>query len=414
MKKTFIANRIKQFTAGAVVATLAFTATACDTGNEGADSTTTSAGTGTTAAGTETADGNSEDPIVIGGLAPLTGPVAVYGTAANNGALLAVDELNANGGINGRQIDYIVYDEQGDSEQAISAFERLVNEDDIVALIGDITTKPSIAVAQRAAQIGLPMLTPTGTGADITLGKDNVFRVCFIDPDQGTVMAEYVVEDLGLTKAAVIYNASDDYSVGLAEAFMEHGAEVGLEIVGEETYLADAKDFRTQLTRIAQSSPEVLYVPDYYGTNILILNQAREVGLDIPVLGGDGWDGILSVTPEDNPEEADGVIFTNHFTTTETSDLVEHFVEAYEDKYGETPISFAALGYDAVMMMAQAISEAGSTESADIVTALDAIEYDGVTGAITFDENGDPIKPIKFIAVEGGEYVLDSEKEITR
>lgn len=413
MKNMNLSTFGKHFSAGALALTLAFSAAACQDANEPAatDGTTTAA---TTQAGTTGETEGNDEKIIIGGLAPLTGPVAVYGNASNNGSLLAVEEINANGGINGRLIDYIVYDEQGDSEQAISAFERLVNEDDIVALIGDVTTKPSIAVAQRADQIGLPMLTPTSTGADVTLGKKSVFRVCFIDPDQGTTMATYVLEDMDLTKAAVIYNASDDYSVGLAESFMDQAEEIGLEIVGEETYLADAKDFRTQLTRIAQSSPEVLFVPDYYGTNILVMNQAREVGLDIPVVGGDGWDGILTVTPEDNPKEADGVVFTNHFTLADTSEDVTNFVSSYEEKYGETPISFAALGYDAVMMMAQAIEEAGSTDSDSITAALQDIEYDGITGNITFDENGDPIKPIKFITVEDGAYVLTGEKEITR
>ena len=412
MKALSLQSWARRLFASALAATRVFTAVACEDTNDN--------GGNTTAATTTTTQGDSDDSepagdkLVLGGLAPLTGPVAVYGNASNNGSLLAIDHLNANGGILGRQVDYIVYDEQGDPEQAISNFERLVNEDEIVALIGDVTTQPSIAVAQRAQQAGIPMLTPTSTGADVTLGKDMVFRVCFIDPDQGTTMASYVDETMDLTKVAVIHNAADDYSVGLSEAFVEESEARGLEVVAEESYLTDAVDFRTQLTRIAQSEPEVLYVPDYYGTNILILNQAREVGLDVPVLGGDGWDGILNVTSEGNPQEADGVIFTNHFTPSDTAENVQDFVTAYEDKYDATPISFAALGYDAVMMMAQAIEEAGSTDPDAIQEALVNLEYEGITGNISFDENGDPIKPIKFITIEDGEYVLDSEMEISR
>ncbi|MDI9497890.1 MAG: ABC transporter substrate-binding protein [Bacillota bacterium] len=360
------------------------------------------------------APASDDEPIVIGGLAPLTGGVSVYGIASDNGTQLAIDEINAAGGINGRQIKYVVLDEQGDEEQAVTAYDRLVNEYNIVALIGDVTSKPSIAVAQRAARDGLPMIAPTATAADVTLQGKNVFRVCFLDPDQGRTMADFAKNNLNVTKAAVIHNASDDYSVGLAEAFIAQAKELGIEIVSEQTYVQDDKDFRTQLTTIAAAGPDILYAPDYYGTDILILNQAKDAGLNVPLLGGDGWDGILTQTAEDNPKEADGNYFTNHYATSDESPIVQDFLKAFEAKYNEVPISFSALGYDAAHILAAAIERAGSTDKDAIVAALNQTDYEGVTGHITFDENGDPLKPISIIEVVDGAYKLITKIDIER
>ncbi len=375
---------------------------------------TTTAAPATEAAAKTDAPPADDDPIVIGGLAPLTGAVSVYGIASDNGSQLAIEEINAAGGINGRQIKYVVLDEQGDEEQAVTAYDRLVNEYNIVALIGDVTSKPAIAVAQRAARDGLPMIAPTATAADVTLQGKNVFRVCFLDPDQGRTMADFAKNNLNVTKAAVIHNASDDYSVGLAEAFIAQAKELGIEIVSEQTYVQDDKDFRTQLTTIAAASPDILYAPDYYGTDILILNQAKDAGLDVPLLGGDGWDGILTQTAEDNPKEADGNYFTNHYATSDESPIVQDFLKAFEAKYNEVPISFSALGYDAAKILAAAIERAGSTDKDAIVAALNETKYDGVTGHITFDENGDPLKPISIIEVVDGAYKLITKIDIER
>lgn len=360
------------------------------------------------------ADGEDADTIKIGALAPLTGPVSVYGQATSKGAHLAVEEINAAGGINGKQIQYIEYDEKGDSEEAINAYNRLVNEDKVVALVGDVTSTPSIAVAQRAKEDNLPMITPTGTAAPITLQGPNVFRVCFIDPDQGNMMASYAAEKMGVTRAAVITNAADDYSVGLSDAFKSTAGEVGIEIVASETYNSEDVDFKTQLTKISQAQPEILYAPDYYGVNILVVQQAKQVGLNVPVLGGDGYDGILNVTADNNPGEADGVIFTNHIVYSDPAEDIQAFYASYTEKYDEDPISFSALGYDAVRMMAQAIENAGSTDSQAIIDELNKITYDGITGTISFDENGDPIKEISIVTVEDAAYELIEKMQIER
>ncbi len=362
-------------------------------------------------------DGSSDDEIVVGALAPLTGGVSVYGIAASNGVKLAIKEYNEaieSGDLDGKKIRLELLDEKGDEQEAITAFNRLVEDHNIVALLGDVTSTPTIAVAQRAALINLPMLTATATAAAVTQQGDNVFRVCFIDPDQGILMAEFADGTLDAATAAIIYNAADDYSVGLAEAFEERANELGLELTAIESYPSNTTNFSTQLTRIAQDNPDVLFVPDYYGTNILILQQARAAGITGDVLGGDGWDGILTQVEESNPEEADGVYFTNHFFAEDPSDKVQDFVSAYSEEYGEKPISFAALGYDSAKMMIEAIRDADSTDSQDIIDALAALEYDGVTGNLTFDNSGDPNKEVSVIRIEGGEYQLEEKLEIVR
>lgn len=354
------------------------------------------------------------ETIKIGALAPLTGPVSVYGIATSRGARLAVDEINAADGINGKQIEYVEYDEKGNTEEAINAYNRLVNEDKVVALVGDVTTTPSIAVAQRAKEDNLPMITPTGTGVPITLQGPNVFRVCFIDPDQGHMMATYAAEKLDVSTAAVITNAADEYSVGLSEAFQEKAEELGIEILATETYNSEDVDFKTQLTKISQANPDVLYAPDYYGTNILVIQQAKQVGLDVPILGGDGYDGVLSVTAENNPEEADGVIFTNHIVYSDPAESIQNFYKSFTEKYDEDPISFSALGYDAVHLLAEAIEKAESTDNQAIIDAMKDINFAGITGNISFDENGDPIKEISIVTVENAEYKLVEKLQIER
>ncbi|HHU07555.1 MAG TPA: ABC transporter substrate-binding protein [Clostridiaceae bacterium] len=347
------------------------------------------------------------DKIKIGGLAPLTGNVSIYGIAVNNGVKLAIQEVNENGGLLGKQIDYIVYDEKGETVEATNAYNRLVNDDKIVALIGDVTSEPSIAVAQRAARDNMPMITASGTSADITKQGENVFRACFIDEVQGDLMGAFVANNLELEKAAILYNVSDNYSQGLTDAFVARCEAEGIEIVASENYSSGDTDFKTQLTKIKTAGAEVLYVPNYYNDDIMIVRQAKQVGLDIPFLGGDGWDGVLSenvIGTEKN--DADGAYFTNHYAPDDPNEQLQSFLTAYREAYGMEAVSFAALGYDAAHMMIQAIEEAGSTDSDAIIAAMKDIEYEGVTGSITFDDNNNPIKTVSIILVKDGEYTL--------
>ena len=342
------------------------------------------------------------DKIKIGGLAPLTGEVSVYGIAANNGAKLAIKEINAKGGVLGKQIDYIVYDEQGETTQATAAYDKLVKKNKVVALIGDVTSNPTIAVAEKAVADNLPMITPTGTAGKITEAGKNVFRACFIDPLQGEKMAAYA-KKLGKTKVAVLYLSSDDYSKGLAEAFENKAKELGMQVVVKEAYNKGDKDFKTQLGKIADAGADALFLPEYYEDIALIAAQAQEKGIKATLLGGDGWDGVIDKMDKSKLSALSDAYFCNHYSSESTDKKVQDFIAAYKKEYNTAPNSFAALGYDAAYAMVKAIETAGSTDKQKIVDAMTALDYAGVTGQIKFDEKRNPIKAaaITTIKVEG-------------
>lgn len=339
--------------------------------------------------------------IKIGGLAPLTGDIAVYGVAASNGEKLAIDEINKAGGLLGKQIEFIVLDEKGDVNEAVNAYNKLVDQEKVIAILGDVTSKPTISVAQLAAKTGIPVVTPTATALDVTKQGANVFRACYIDPFQGEIMAQFAKENLKATKVAVIYNSGDDYSNGLKASFEAKAAALGLTVAAEESYSKGDTDFKAQLTKIAASGAEALFVPDYYNTVALIANQAKSTGLGMPLLGVDGWDGVLTAA---KPEDVEGYYFANHYSTEDTDPKVQNFLKSYEAAYKETPNALAALGYDAAYIMAEAIKTAGSTDSAKVVAALKATNYTGVTGNVKFDADRNPTKSVTIIQIVGGAY----------
>ncbi len=383
------------------------------TGCGGEESKTKEEGTGTGETTTEeqtTDETSTGEKIKIGGLAPLTGEVAVYGITSTNGTKMAFEEINAAGGVMGKEIEFILYDEKGDPMEAVTAYEKLV-QDEVVALIGDVTSKPSVAVAESTQELGMPMITPTGTQDTITLTGPNVFRVCFTDSYQGEVLAVYAKETLGAKTAAVMKNSGDDYSDGIAQAFVAKAKELGIEIVAEEAYADADKDFKPQLTKIAAAKPDVLLAPDYYEKDALIAQQGREVGFEGTYIGGDGWDGVVAAIHESSRGAIEGVRFSNHYALSDPSEKVQNFIKNYKEKYNEDPSSFAALGYDAAHLMAQAIEKAQSTEMDKIVEALQTIEFEGVTGKLKFDENGDPIKAVSIINITDGKYELDQKVE---
>lgn len=356
------------------------------------------------ACGGQSGSTGDADTIKIGGLAPLTGEVSQYGVAVNNGAKMKVEELNAAGGINGKQIDYVVYDEKGDATEAVNAYNRLLQDDKIVALVGDVTTQPTQAVAQQAAKDGIPMITASASALAVTTPGKNIFRACFTDPAQGEILASYAYEEMGAKTAAVIYDNGSDYSVGLMETFESKAKELGLEIVAKEAYNTGDKDFKAQLTNIKAANPDIVFIPDYYETVALIAVQAKDVGLTCPKIGADGWEGVLGKLDASNVDALEGCYYSSQFTKESTDEAMQNFYKNYTEKYGEEPTMFAALGYDAMGMMAQAIGEAGTTDSAEIVDAMTNIQYQGVTGSITFDENRNPTKTVFMISIEGGEY----------
>ncbi|NLM49552.1 MAG: ABC transporter substrate-binding protein [Clostridiaceae bacterium] len=350
--------------------------------------------------------GEDANNIVIGGLAPLTGDVAVYGVAAKNGAELAFKEINDAGGIGGKKIVFKVLDEKGEVNEAVNSYENLKSQK-IVALLGDVTSKPTMAVAQIAAEDRMPMITATATAEAVTTYGDNIFRVCFLDPYQGQTMAQFAAQNLQAKKAAIIYNNADDYSTGVAEAFEKAAKEKGMEVVAKESYGADDKLFKSQLTKIAAQNPDVLFIPDYYNRVALIASQAKEVGITATLLGADGWDGIFN-DPNVDASTVEGAYFCNHYSTEDEAKEVQDFIKAYSEAYGQQPNSFAALGYDAAKILAKAIEKAGSNDKEAIIKALQETEYDGVTGHIKF-KNGNPIKSVSIIKIVNGQYTLDSK-----
>lgn len=348
--------------------------------------------------------GGSGDTIKIGGLAPLSGDVSVYGIATNNGVQMAVDAANKSGGVLGKQIQYIYYDEKGDATEAVNAYNKLVQNDQVVALVGDVTSTPCLAVAQEAAKDNLPMITATGTTADITKKGGNVFRACFTDPYQGKVMAQYAAKKLNAKTAAILYNIADDYSLGVAEAFESEAKAAGIDVVEKQGYQTHDVDFKSQLQSIRSKNPDVLFVPVYYQDVALISVQAKQLGITSTLMGVDGWDGVLDKIDKSNVDAVNGAYFCSQYSSESTDQNVQNFIRDYKEKYKAEPNMFAVLGYDAMNMMIQSIKTAGSTDSEKVIEAMKAIDFKGLTGNITFDAERNPVKSAVINTIQDGAY----------
>jgi branched-chain amino acid transport system substrate-binding protein len=344
------------------------------------------------------------DTIKIGGLAPLTGNVSVYGIAASNGAKLAVEAINKAGGINGKKVEFICYDEKGDATEAVNAYNKLAQNDKVVALVGDVTSKPTIAVAQKAVKDKMPMITATGTAADITKAGENVFRACFIDPFQGQLMADYAAQKLNAKTAAIIYDNGDDYSTGVANAFEEEAKAAGITITNKEAYQSGSVDFKSQLTKIKAGNPDVVMVPVYYSDVALIAVQAKEIGLTAKLLGADGWDGVLEKIDKSNLDAVKDCFFCSQYSAESTDPDLQNFLKQYKETYKTDANMFAVLGYDAMGMMCEAIKQAGSTDSDKIIAAMKGLTYKGITGTTTFDENRNPVREAVITTIADGKY----------
>ena len=296
-----------------------------------ADSSTPAADSAATSE--EAAD--SAGTIKVGVLAPLTGSVAEYGVAVANGVKMYVEELNAAGGVNGKQIQLIEYDEEGDSAKAVTGYNSLVDQG-VTAIIGDVTTAPTVAVVVESQADQMPMITASATADAVTVAEDgtvyeNMFRSCFIDPFQGSKMASFASEKLSAKTAAVLYNTGSDYSIGCAEAFQEQAAAMGMEVVAVESYADGATEFQSQLTNIASKAPDVLFIPDYYSVIALVAQQANAAGVTATMLGSDGWDSVLDVVTDASLLE--GSYYCSGYSIQDTSEAVQTFVSAYQEKY---------------------------------------------------------------------------------
>ena len=344
------------------------------------------------------------DEIVIGGLAPLTGSVAQYGVAVDNAVKMAVDDINAKGGLLGKRIKYISYDEKGDPTEATNAYTRLVDQDKIVALIGDVTSAPCEAVAQQAARDKLPMITPSGTSEAITTYGENVFRACFIDPYQGQLMASYASKKLNAKTAAILFDNGDPYSSGIADAFEAAAKALGMTITNKEGYASKSTDFNSQLTKIKAGNPDVLLLPVYYNDVVLIAKQAKDQGLTATLLGADGWDGVAAQLDAASADVVKNAYFCSQYSASSSDPALQNFLKTYKEKYNEEPNMFAVLGYDAMQIMAAAIEKAGTTDSAAVIKALRETNYKGLTGTTTFDDKRNPVREAIITSFDGLNY----------
>lgn len=389
----------KRFFAAALAAVMiAASATGCAQ-NANTSSTAASGGAASSAAGTA-----SGDTIKIGGLAPLSGSVSVYGIATNNGVQLAVKAANDAGGINGKKIEYISYDEKGDATEATNAYNKLVENDKVVALVGDVTSTPTLAVAQAAVKDNLPMISATATAAGVTATGANVFRACVTDPFQGELMASYTAKKLGAKTAAILYNMADDYSSGVAEAYKAAAQAAGVTVVAEEKFQTNDVDFKSQLTSIKGKNPDVLFLPVYYQDLAQIAVQAKQLGIKSKLMGVDGWDGVLDKIDKSNVDALQGSYFCSQYTAESTDSKVQDFIKTYKSTYNAEPNMFAVLGYDAMSMMIQAIKDAGSTEPDKVIKAMTDLKFKGLTGDITFDKDRNPVKTCAILTIKDGAY----------
>ena len=356
--------------------------------------------------------GKKNDTIKIGGIAPLSGGVAVYGTECKNGIDLAVEEINAAGGINGQKIEFICEDDEGDSAKSVNAYKKLVTKNRVKVIIGSLTSGCTMAITNLAQAQKVVQIAPAATAVAITDAGNYVFRACYTDPFQGKIGGKFAYENLGTKKAAILYDIGNDYSVGLTDNFTAEYTSMGGSIVSKESYSTGDKDFNAQLTKIKAANPEVIYLPDYYGTVALIAKQLRAQGINVPIVGADGWDGL---TDNAGDEVLNGY-YSNHYSENSSSAAVQTFVKSFKAKYNKAPNSFAALGYDCVYMLRDAIKASGSTDdSAKIRDALEATNGDYVTGHIVFDANRNPVKSavmIKLVKADDGKLATAYEATV--
>lgn len=347
--------------------------------------------------------GASSDEIVLGHYGSMTGSEATFGKSTDNGIQLAIEEINATGGVNGKKVRLITYDDKGDSREAGTAVTRLVTRDGVAAVLGEVASSLSLAGAPVCQENGVPMVTPSSTNPAVTEVGDMVFRVCFIDPFQGSVCAKFAREHEGLKaeKAAVLYDQSAAYAVGLQEEFAKAFEQAGGKIVAKEIYTAGDQDFSAQLTTIRASEPDVIFVPGYYTDVGNIAIQARKLGITVPLLGGDGWDSAK--LGQIAGDAINGCFYSNHYSHQDPDPRVQDFISKYKEKHQEVPDGLAALGYDAARIVCEAIGRANSVAGADVAAELAKTkEFAGVTGKISIDAGRNAVKPAVILEMKDG------------
>ena len=328
--------------------------------------------------------GSKSAAIKLGSIGPLSGPYAVYGGDCKNGIELAVNEINAAGGVNGQKLELIAEDDEGAAEKSVSAYKKLVTKDGVKFIFGSLTSGCAIAISPLAQAQKVIQIAPAATAPKLTEAGNFVFRTCYDDPFQGVVGGKFAATNLGAKTAAILYDISNDYSVGLTENFKAAFESNGGSLVSIETYSTGDKDFNAQITKIKNANPDVVN----YSTVALIVKQLRAQGINTPIVGADGWDGLT----ENAGDEVLNGFYSNHYAADSTEPKVQNFVTNYKAKYSLTPTAFAALGYDSVYMLKDAILKAGKTDSESVRAALEATDGDYVTGHLTFNEKHNPVK----------------------
>ena len=352
--------------------------------------------------GAKTDSGPTE--IVIGEFGSLTGTAATFGISTKNGIDIAIDEVNKAGGLLGKKVRVIVEDDQGKPEEAQTVVTKLVNKDQVIAVLGEVASSRTIAAAPVAQQNGIPMITPSSTNEKVTQIGDYIFRVCFLDPFQGYVTAKFATNTLKVKNVAILRDIKNDYSVGLAEAFAENLKKMGGNIVANESYSEGDTDFGAQLTSIKSKKPEAVFLPGYYTEVGLALRQAKKLGLTVPFIGGDGWDSAKLV--EIGGDAVNGSYYANHLWVSDPNPTVQKFVEGYKTRFSATPDALAALAFDAANILFEAIKRANSTEGAKLRDAIaQTKDYPGITGTITLGPDRNAVKPAVILEVKDGKLV---------
>jgi branched-chain amino acid transport system substrate-binding protein len=346
------------------------------------------------------------DKVRIGVFMSLTGSTANFGISSTNGIKMAADEVNKAGGINGKQIEVLVQDDRSDASEAATIVTKFVTQDQVHAILGEVASSRSIAAAPIAQNAKIPMLTPSSTNPEVTKKGDFIFRSCFIDPVQGAAIAQFAAKTLGAKSAAIMVDRKNDYSTGLEKVIHETFTRMGGKIVATQSYQEGDQDFNAQLTSLKGTNPEVIFVPGYYNDVGLIAKQARDKGITVPLIGGDGWDSTQLYAI--GGSALNGSFFTNHYSPYDTDPKVQKFVNDYKARYNTIPDALAATAYDAANIMFDAIKRSSSLDGPAIRDALAATKgFPGVTGNVTFNENRDAVKPIVMIEIkDGGTYTV--------
>lgn len=345
----------------------------------------------------------ASDTIKIGEYASLTGKEATFGISSHQGTLLAIEEINAAGGVLGKKLELITEDTQSKAGEPATVVNKLIARDRVVAVLGEVASSRSLEAAPICQQNRIPMVSPSSTNPKVTEVGDYIFRVCFIDPFQGTVMADFAWHTLKARRVAIFTDVKSDYSKGLAKFFKERFLANGGQVVAELDYNGGDKDFKAQLTAIKAANPDGVFIPGYYTDVALICVQAKQLGLNVPLFGGDGWESEKLI--EIGKDAVEGHYFSTHYHPDVASPKSREFVERFRRRWGRTPDALAACGYDSALVLADAIRRAGSTEGPMIRDALAATrDFQGVTGIITINENRDARKSAVILQIRNGRF----------